>query len=148
MTRRIYEKKSAKERFWAKIDKKGPNGCWIRLAAKTDDGYGLFWGEDQKMQSAHSFAYSLLMGSVPKNLQLDHICRNTSCVNPAHLRAVTHAKNCRIGLNAKLSEKDIPKIFGLCSRGYRQKKVAKMIGVSNSTINNILNDSNTFFSSC
>lgn len=34
---------------------------------------------------AHQVAYVLTHGSVPKNKELDHLCRNKLCVNPKHL---------------------------------------------------------------
>jgi hypothetical protein len=30
---------------------------------------------------------------VPEGLEIDHLCGNTRCVNPAHLEAVTHREN-------------------------------------------------------
>jgi hypothetical protein len=35
----------------------------------------------------------LLKGAIPDGLELDHLCRNPSCVNPDHLEAVTHQVN-------------------------------------------------------
>ena len=47
------------------------------------------------MVMAHRFAYELLVGPIPDDLELDHLCRNTCCVNPEHLEAVTHLENMR-----------------------------------------------------
>lgn len=48
---------------------------------------------------AHRYIYIKLNGD-PGPLDLDHLCRNTSCVNPAHLEPVTHAENVRRGTAA------------------------------------------------
>ena len=86
---------STEERFWAKVDKNGPlwNGtpCWLWLAYK-DAGYGRFWLSPNLIQ-AHRFAYELLVGPIPEELQIDHLCRNHTCVNPAHMEAVSHRIN-------------------------------------------------------
>lgn len=79
------------ERFWMKIQK-GP-GCWQWTGA-ISDGYGSF-GEGHKGRThlAHRFAYELTVGPIPEGMQLDHRCSNRRCVNPAHLRPVTHKQN-------------------------------------------------------
>lgn len=76
------------ERFWAKVDKSGPSGCWFWTASKTQSGYGMFHGK-----GAHRYAYELLVGPVPTGFQLDHLCRVKHCVNPDHLEPVTPRKN-------------------------------------------------------
>lgn len=42
---------------------------------------------------AHRFSYETFIGPVPEGLELDHLCRNTRCVNPEHLEPVTHKVN-------------------------------------------------------
>lgn len=77
-------------RFWAKV-RKGAE-CWEWVGAHTSRGYGNFWSGSRYV-AAHIFAYSLLVGSVPRGLDLDHLCRNRSCVNPEHLEPVTRREN-------------------------------------------------------
>lgn len=79
-------------RFWAKVQINHPDECWPWLACRMKDGYGVFrlGGE---LKKAHRIAYELIKGEIPEGLQLDHICRNTSCVNPSHLEAVTCREN-------------------------------------------------------
>ena len=82
-------------RFWAKVEKTSDiNACWNWLGAKTK-GYGNFsyGGRGGKTVRAHRFSYILINGPIPDGLALDHLCRNTLCVNPAHLEAVTDRVN-------------------------------------------------------
>lgn len=43
--------------------------------------------------SAHRWAYEHFVGPIADGLVLDHLCRNTSCVNPRHLEPVTQQEN-------------------------------------------------------
>ncbi|KKK59919.1 hypothetical protein LCGC14_3029530, partial [marine sediment metagenome] len=84
------------QRFWAKVDKDGPpwNGtpCWLWTGCKNPRGYGRFW-LGTRMEAAHRVAYIWRYGTIPSHLETDHLCRNTSCVNPAHHSQVTHKEN-------------------------------------------------------
>ena len=91
----IYPRPSPEARFWPKVDKNGPlwNGtpCWVWLGGKNnkdgEKGYGVF--SVSKSVIAHRFAYELLVGPIPHDLTIDHLCRNRACVNPTHLEPVT-----------------------------------------------------------
>jgi len=90
MPRGIYKRRSAEERFWAKVSFT-PEGCWLWLGSKAK-GYGKL-RFNTRMVSAPRFAYELTYGPIPTGLELDHLCRNRACVNPAHLEAVPHRTN-------------------------------------------------------
>lgn len=66
--------------------------CWEWQAAKNREGYGSF-GLRGKMRSAHRVSYELFVGPIPAGLQIDHLCRNPSCVRPDHLEPVTPREN-------------------------------------------------------
>lgn len=70
--------------------------CWLWTGSKSALGYGsATW--NGKTASAHRVSYLMHRGAIPKGLELDHLCRNPSCVNPDHLEAVTHGENVRRG---------------------------------------------------
>lgn len=76
-------------RFWSKVEVVGD--CWEWQGTKQAE-YGLF-REDGKNVLAYRWSYAFFGGVVPEGLQLDHLCRNRSCVNPAHLEPVTPRDN-------------------------------------------------------
>ena len=74
-------------------------GCWEwKGAARAADGYR-FAFRNNRQQYAHRFAYELLVGAVPSDKQLDHLCRNRGCVNPDHLEIVTPRVNTMRGIS-------------------------------------------------
>ena len=83
--------------FEIKIDKNsnifGESGqytscCWVWKSSLDSDGYGNFWN-GHSVVKAHRFSYELYVSKIPNNKQIDHLCRNHTCVNPDHLEAVT-----------------------------------------------------------
>jgi hypothetical protein len=80
------------ERFWSKVERVEGDSCWKWLGGKNSQKYGAFF-IDGRNWPAHRISYELVVGEIPEGLVLDHLCRNTSCVNPAHLEPVTNAEN-------------------------------------------------------
>lgn len=70
--------------------------CWIWTGYIDRRGYGHFSvsGEDTVV---HRFAYQTFVGPIPAGLEIDHLCRVRSCVNPDHLEPVTRRTNQRRG---------------------------------------------------
>ena len=70
-----------------------PNsGCWLWLGYVNYDGYAYF-SVNGKKRRAHRVSYILHKGNIPNELQIDHLCKVRSCVNPNHLEAVTAKVN-------------------------------------------------------
>jgi hypothetical protein len=99
------------ERFWTKVDKK-PNdpfwvGCWEWTAAIVGPkpGYGVINCRENKktnLKLAHRLSYECANRSIPEGYDIDHLCRNSRCVNPGHLEAVPHRENLQRGRNGQL----------------------------------------------
>lgn len=66
--------------------------CWPWPGAVDRQGYGKAT-LNMKQTTAHRVVYQRLVGPIPAGLQLDHLCRNPPCVNPAHLEPVTAWEN-------------------------------------------------------
>jgi HNH endonuclease len=95
---------SVPERFWSKVDTRGPDECWPWRPPVRPDGYGSFH-RDGRGVPAHRVAYELEVGPVPDGLDVDHECHNRdescpggpcahrACCNPAHLKPATRRAN-------------------------------------------------------
>jgi hypothetical protein len=78
--------------MWSKIRKQS-DGCWIWCGQiHTGGKYGRTSLNGRKVY-AHRLMYEIYHGPIPDNLHIDHLCRNTLCVNPDHLEAVTQREN-------------------------------------------------------
>ena len=102
----VNPKVAALRRFETKFDVQ-PNGCWGWTAAKDPKtGYGNFSDKPtgRRMVNAHRMSWELYRGPIPAGLTIDHLCRNTSCVNPDHLEPVTQRENSRRGAEARAAE--------------------------------------------
>ena len=87
-----------RQRFWRKVDRLGGpihpvlGRCWTWTAARTPFGYGKV-RDGLRIRIAHVVAYELEVSRVEPGLELDHLCRNTSCCRPTHLEPVTPREN-------------------------------------------------------
>lgn len=84
------------DRLMAKVSKDAETSCWTWTGHRDPKGYGRFCeGGRGNTRLAHRVAYAALVGPIPDGLDLDHLCVNPPCVNPAHLEPVTHEENIR-----------------------------------------------------
>lgn len=105
-----------RSRFELKYRIDAQTGCWNWTACsmasrpkgkpkQTKWTYGFFSKKlpngKRKLMPAHRYAFELHRGPIPEGLELDHLCRSTLCVNPAHLEPITHRENIRRGYALK-----------------------------------------------
>lgn len=98
MSRMGPKPRTAAERAWKYIVK-GPS-CWEWVGALDSKGYGRIARTRTEIESglpesarAHRIVYESLIGPIPEDLDLDHLCRNRKCVRPSHLEPVTRQVN-------------------------------------------------------
>ena len=87
--------KPTAERLWSKVSKGSNDDCWP-FTGGTNKGYGQIKTLENgkwRQTAAPKVAYELANGPLPPGHEIDHLCRNPICCNPAHLEAVTHSEN-------------------------------------------------------
>ena len=118
-----------------------PGQCWNWLGntnKKTGYGKKQWLGESWL---AHRWVWTMLFGSIPSDMTINHICSNRRCVNPHHLEVVSHTENCRHGRGTKLTIDQAAEI----KQAGRQRKwgdgarLAEKFGVSSALIHDIWN---------
>ena len=116
-------------RFEARIAP-GENGCWQWVGARGGGGdeYGVFSGIGRVTLYAHRWSYEYHRSEIPAGLEIDHLCRNTLCVNPWHLEPVTGDENRRRAHQARaqssnpylphMTDEQIRNLGGYCKQGH------------------------------
>lgn len=116
--------------------------CIEWTGAKNGSGYGYVSLGDQAY-GVHRIIMALTVGSAPGGKrryisEVDHLCRNPLCFNPAHLEIVTRRAHVRRRINTKLDPTKVREIRRLRSE-LRQTyaHIAKQFGVSSMTVRNV-----------
>lgn len=75
------------------------DGCWRWTGEITHNGYGRLLlsssGNRHVRMQAHKWIARQVFGEFGDDMQVDHLCKTRSCVNPAHLEVVTAKENNR-----------------------------------------------------
>lgn len=74
--------------------------CWEWQRSLDKHGYGRL-----HRSMAHRLSYEAFIGPIGKGLDIDHLCRNPRCVNPAHLEPVTRRENLARGVGVSQRKK-------------------------------------------
>lgn len=91
----MHDEHGRRRSLWSRV-KPQADGCWIWTGGKRKAGYGTFAvknGQNWSQTTAHRAAYLFEVGPIPSGLEIDHLCKNRSCVRPDHLEPVTSAVN-------------------------------------------------------
>lgn len=73
------------KKFWSRVDRSNPNGCWLWLGRKWPFGHGV-WVVDGIRHTASRVAWFYTHGCFPpKNIFVCHKCDVPACCNPNHL---------------------------------------------------------------
>jgi hypothetical protein len=84
------------ERFNAQYIVAPPSDCWLWTGATSRTTNGNLYGSmrvNGRQTRAPRLSYELFKEPIPTGLHIDHLCRVSLCVNPAHLEAVTQREN-------------------------------------------------------
>lgn len=92
------------ERFWANVDKRGPDDCWNWKAGVNSGGYGMLYvGGREREAPAHRVAMKLAGHVLPPGISIlvvNHKCKNVLCCNVRHLEIVTQRVNSLVGVDS------------------------------------------------
>jgi len=97
--KRLRNTDTLEQRFLDRVKKgKKDDDCWIWKGGMSGNGYkkGYGYGQlsfHQKIEMAHRISYKLYVGKIPPNMEIDHMCGNSMCVNPKHLRPLEKKEN-------------------------------------------------------
>lgn len=104
------------ERLFSKLEAEPNTGCWLWIGRLQKDGYGEVDMGAKRIAKAHRAVWEELVGPIPGGLQVDHLCRVRSCVNPDHLELVTSWENTMRGNHPR----SIVIRTGRCQRGHER----------------------------
>lgn len=103
------------ERLSARTEQSGECLLWTGALVR---GYGVI-SIDGKTRYVHRVMYEIKNGPIPEGLDLDHLCRTPTCVNPAHLEPVTRSVNVARMLDKQPKDR--------CRRGHKYAAAGRAV---------------------
>lgn len=103
------------ERFWDKVDRRGPRECWPWGGSHNAHNYGTIWGGPGRAKMLLAHRVSAEIAGLADAETYDHGCHDPErcnlgpqcphrlCVNPAHLEPMTRLENWRKGGNVAVA---------------------------------------------
>jgi len=68
------------------------SGCLLYMGRLDEDGYARI-SYQGKNRIGSDVVYEIVYGTIPQGVEVDHICHVRKCVEPTHLRLLTHRQN-------------------------------------------------------
>ncbi len=158
--RYVTPRKPLSKKFWEKVDKSDPEGCWLWTGAKTLAGYGtlVVWEIDgvARQARAHRLSWEIEQGweegeqpTLPDGACVCHRCDTPACVRPDHLFLGDNADNTadmvQKGRQArgdrncgKLSDEQVVQVRGLHAKGRSSRSLAREFGLSSTGMDRVV----------
>ncbi len=89
---RTMSKRNRPDDIFQRVEK--TETCWLWKGSRNTYGYGQV-RVDGRLRVVHRVVYEILVGPIPPDHEVDHLCFIRNCVNPAHLEPVTRSENIR-----------------------------------------------------
>lgn len=136
-----YTYEQAVAAFWAKVDVKGPQDCWLWKGRRDPEGYGKVNFQGRTLR-VHRLAFFLSGGLLTEDQNACHTCDNPPCCNPSHLFAGTQKQNVDDCVNKgrkpkgsnhwkhKLTEELVAELRRDWENGMGCRKLARKYGIS------------------
>lgn len=106
------------------------SGCWLWTGSVNQAGYAQRQYKG-RVCLYHRVVYEVAYGPIPIGYVIDHKCGTRSCVNPAHLQAVTRGRNIWLGFHRDGRRTKPRKEF--CKRGLHKMEGSNVIDCNGRT---------------
>lgn len=142
---------SLADRFWSKVDKRGPDECWPWTGAKDGCGYGRI-NIDGKPRMATHVALQLAGRPITPGMKALHKCDDPGCTNEGHLFEGTQSGNIHDMITkgravyvrgsaqglTNLTDDNVREMHKLYAEGSTQVDLAKQFNTTQPTVSKIL----------